>query len=393
MKKNYRSKVVGLVSTITLSAVAVTGITVGVLAATTQNAKNVFNVTYEANNVAATLRASSKVGANGTPVNFVDSSNTSNEYITFVATDSTETGTLQVPGEDNEIVLDANNNYVVIKNSFTNNITAGRYLVVDFVNPIIAETNEDNIDVLYFPSNYGKSTNFETYAKIKTVGNGSAFDDLTLPGEEGHNQMYIAPGETFYVYTLIEITDDTLDVEVTANTQTAFNLSTVTSENVPAAWTTYVTANEDKWGRPAINLTYPGVYTNDSNSPYLYFKIDEDLNVTFINRYSSPNSNLRDFNSGDWEEEAAFCRDVQLKVVEDENGTILEIPLLKSQMEAPVLTEEELQTYTGTAVYAKFYNLQENTCLLYFEYVALENGVETDRQPQMNDILLTLVED
>ena len=138
MKKNYRSKVIGLVSSITLSAVAVTGITVGVLAATTQNAKNVFNVTYEASNVSATLRASHKVGSNGEVVNFVDSNNTSHDYITFVATDSTTTASLQVPGQDNEIVLTANNSYVVIKNSFTNNITTGgRYLVVDFVNPII----------------------------------------------------------------------------------------------------------------------------------------------------------------------------------------------------------------------------------------------------------------
>ena len=246
MKK--KRKIIGLITTISASAFALTALTFGVLAATTQSVKNNFSINYAADDVSATLKASYKIG-DTSPVDFVNSANTSSTELTFVATDGNEqTGSLQAPGENNQITLTAENDYVIIKNSFTNNNSAtGRYLVVNFQNNMITESVNDNINVLYFPSSYGTGTNFETKAKIETSGNGAEYASLAFPAAE-QKTLYIAPQETFYIYTLIKISDPTLDVSVPAANATAFALSTVASSSVPASWGTYVSANESKWG-------------------------------------------------------------------------------------------------------------------------------------------------
>ena len=276
-----KKKLIIAITSLSVALLAVIGIVIGVLAARNQAVSNNFSVTYEANNVSATVGAKFKIGESGEDQFFTGGNtyyDSSDEYNPigqysaqrFVPADGENNDvTLAMPKDQNNdpinIELSVENQYVIFTYYFTNNASiGGRYLTVELDRAIVPD-NSTNLNLYYFPSNYGA----ETYEKIVNLD--SSTYKFTSYSALTHKTMYVAPGQTMYMYFIAEIDDLTVSTGTINSNQYSFVLGTTTEADVPSGWTTFYNGGiSGVWGLSSSNTFY--------ETQYLRYNLNTDVN-------------------------------------------------------------------------------------------------------------------
>ena len=193
-QKSLRRRIAGLFVLMTSSSALLFGFTSGAMAASSQSIKGTVDVEYVAENVAATVSGTYTV-RNGQSASLSDGAG--HTTLTYSMAGSSESVTLKT---GNQFSLDSTDTYVLVKHSFTNDISSGgRNLVVTLSADNLGSIS--NVKTYYYPSNYAS----EGYQDI--VDNGyTTFSAMATAMTQ--TVFYVAPTETFYYYIVLEIDDD-----------------------------------------------------------------------------------------------------------------------------------------------------------------------------------------
>ena len=173
-----------ITATITLATV------VAVLSASVQSVSSSMAVTYHANNVSATLRASYQVAGSNNAINLVNTTNNTN-YLKFYATEATTTGVL----DGGLLNINSTNSFVLFTFAFTNDASAGAY---DIKVTLADNSTKNNMAVYY--SATGAEMSGSLSSKYSVLTSSSAYTSIP-------NALYIPAQTTGYFYLLIEIAD------------------------------------------------------------------------------------------------------------------------------------------------------------------------------------------
>ena len=182
--------VLSLIITLSITLVTI----VAVMAANSQTLSGSMSVSYHANNVAATLRATYQVAGSNNAVSLVNTTNNT-DYLRFYATDATTTGELN----GGNIYLTSSSPYVLFTFAFTNNATRD------------LENNVQGYDIRITLSDNSVRNNVTArYMTDTTAPSGtlsSKYETMSEASTELPSAVYVGAEQTVYFYLLLEMTD------------------------------------------------------------------------------------------------------------------------------------------------------------------------------------------
>ena len=267
MKANKMSNkmflaVMGLVTIVSITLIAI----VAVMAARTQNVVSNINVSYYANNVAATVSATYQQSGDNSATTMV---NGNSDNIRFYATQATTSGNLTTPNNQN-LVLTAQDPYVLFTYAFTNNATrdtANNIQGYDVRITLTDTSTKNNITAKYRTDTTAPSGTLSS--KYETMSHAST----SLP-----NAVYVGAQRTVYFYVLLEITD--VDYDASYASTTSAGLS----------WTLAHVDTQDY-----VDDTIPQddtVYTVNNDGVLTGYSLQTSTDLTLPSNATSTNANL-----------------------------------------------------------------------------------------------------
>ena len=183
-----------VILSLVITATITLGTIIAVLSAGVQSMHGSMSVSYHANNVAATLRATYQVAGSNNATSLVNTTNNT-DYLRFYATDATTTGELN----GGNIYLTSSSPYVLFIFAFTNNATRD------------LENNVQGYDIrITLADNSVRNNVTARYMTDTTAPSGtlsSKYETMSEASTELPSAVYVGAQRTVYFYLLLEITN------------------------------------------------------------------------------------------------------------------------------------------------------------------------------------------
>ncbi len=201
-----KKKIIMSVSAICLLVVAGVLAVAIVFAAINNTTNSNIKVTYTANQISGTATAFYGVSGDASWSNmYVDGNSEKATSVDFSAEKGEVTTTLSPATTNNEVTVTATKTYAVFKYVFTNSSTANKIDVNLTDNKVQTPTNF-TVKYLATGQDYGIS---DAYTQLKSSGT-EAYSETQVPAK-----VDTTVGIQ-YIYVLVELVDDTIDAEFTA---------------------------------------------------------------------------------------------------------------------------------------------------------------------------------
>ena len=262
--KNSKSKLITIITTMVVAVAVIVASVAAILAAVSQTVTSNFSVTYQATDVAVTVRANTIVGETTEPMK-----TESGESVLIFTPDDDESNEALSP--EGDIVLTKANRWVVFEYIFENNSNS-----ID-ANVALTQTTYtlENVDVSYAYS----------YSQITDVANMAttdAYEPMVISGTNNHESAY----DFLYVYVKAKITNIADDAEfsgsITFNITKTDNPVVLTFANIENA--TNATLLQPRLAAVGTTYTKLPIATFADGTELSWYSNEELVEDNYVNR-------------------------------------------------------------------------------------------------------------